>query len=53
LEEAKAEEKAKEKTKKTEEASEHLRTAAEMIERMGYHRRDGEVAELEQVLAGE
>ncbi len=29
------------------EAREHLATATEMIGRMGYHRRDGEVAELE------
>ena len=29
------------------EAREHLATAKEMIGRMGYHRRDGEVAELE------
>ena len=28
-------------------AREHLATAREMIERMGYHRGDGEVAELE------
>ncbi len=30
------------------EAREHLATAKEMIGRMGYHRRDGEVAELEE-----
>ncbi len=28
-------------------AREHLDKAKEMVERMGYHRRDGEVAELE------
>lgn len=33
-------------------AREHLATATEMIERMGYHRRDGEVKELERQLAG-
>jgi hypothetical protein len=32
------------------EAREHLATATEMIGRMGYHRRDGEVAELEERL---
>ena len=32
------------------EAREHLATAKEMIERMGYHRRDGEVVELEERL---
>ena len=31
-------------------AREHLSTAKEMIERMGYHRRDKEVNELEQQL---
>ncbi len=31
-------------------AQEHLATAKEMVERMGYHRRDGEVAELEKKL---
>jgi len=31
-------------------AREHLATAKEMIERMGYHRRDKEVSELEQQL---
>lgn len=34
------------------EAREHLASAKEMIERMGYHRRDGEVAELEERLRG-
>ena len=29
------------------EAREHLATARKMVGRMGYHRRDGEVAELE------
>ena len=33
-----------------EKAREHLATAKEMIERMGYHRRDKEVSELEQQL---
>src|SRR5437016_14184335 len=33
-----------------EKAREHLTTAKEMIERMGYHRRDKEVNELEQQL---
>ncbi len=33
------------------EARAHLATATEMIGRMGYHRRDGEVAELEGRLA--
>ncbi len=32
------------------EAREHLATAKEMVGRMGYHRRDGEVAELEERL---
>jgi hypothetical protein len=31
-------------------ASEHLATAREMIERMGYHRRDNEVKAIEQQL---
>jgi hypothetical protein len=31
-------------------AREHLATARAMIEETGYHRRDGEVAELEQRL---
>lgn len=34
-----------------EKAQEHLTTAKEMIDRMGYHRRDEEVDELEQLLA--
>ncbi len=32
------------------EARGHLATATEMVGRMGYHRRDGEVAELEERL---
>ena len=32
-------------------AREHLETAKEMVDRMGYHRRDGEVQELESQLA--
>lgn len=35
---------------KKEKAREHLRTAKEMIERMGYHLRDEEVEELEREL---
>ncbi len=31
-------------------AREHLDKAKEMVERMGYHRRDGEVAELEEAV---
>jgi hypothetical protein len=31
-------------------AREHLKTAKEMIEKMGYHRRDKEVEELEKQL---
>ncbi|MEE8247806.1 MAG: hypothetical protein V3S87_11155, partial [Alphaproteobacteria bacterium] len=31
-------------------ARDHLATAKEMVERMGYHRRDGEVEELEKKL---
>ncbi len=34
------------------EAREHLASAKEMVGRMGYHRRDGEVAELEERLGG-
>ncbi len=34
------------------EAREHLATAKEMIGRMGYHRRDGEVSELEERVGG-
>ena len=49
--EAKEEAKAEEKEEKLKQAREHLETAAEMIEKMGYHRRDGEVEELRKVLA--
>jgi tetratricopeptide (TPR) repeat protein len=35
-----------------EQAKEHLETAEAMIADMGYHRRDGEVAELEEMLRG-
>ena len=34
----------------TADAQEHLATAKEMIGRMGYHRRDGEVDDLEEQL---
>ena len=34
-------------------AREHWATAKAMIERMGYHRRDGEVAEIEEQLKAE
>jgi tetratricopeptide (TPR) repeat protein len=51
--EAKAEvkEKAKEKTKKIKTAREHLQTAADMVEKMGYGRRTREVEELRATLA--
>lgn len=35
-----------------EDARRHLNTAKEMIDRMGYHRRDGEVEEIERLLGG-
>jgi len=37
--------------RKVDEAWEHLDIAKKMIEEMGYHRRDGEVEELEEALS--